>query len=167
MVSFSIQPLQEPSARFLNSVPGPWHLFRTPSLVSPFYNSSVSTQLGISIFLSHYNRLFSTPQVFSLKISISCYQKIKMYEKMNKSVSMILSLSMKYRFQLEYSPPKTRYEPRGGRHLGIFWVGTYRRDSKLAPRSKKKFPWNWYPVLEMGQFFISRSRTRSKTDTPF
>ena len=52
---------------------------------------------------------------------------------------MILSLSMKYRFQLEYSPPKTRYEPRGG-HLGIFWVGMYRRDSKLAPRSKKKFP---------------------------
>ena len=60
---------------------------------------------------------------------------------MNKSVSMILSLSMKYRFQLEYSPPKTRYEPRGGGgHLGIFWVGMYRRDSKLAPRSKKKSP---------------------------
>ena len=31
-----------------------------------------------------------------------------MYEKINKSVSMILSLSLKYRFQ--YSPPKTRYE---------------------------------------------------------
>ena len=26
----------------------------------------------------------------------------------------------------------------GGWHLGIFWVGTCRRDSKLAPRSKKK-----------------------------
>ena len=42
---------------------------------------------------------------------------------MNKSVSMILSLSMKYRFQLEYSPPKTRYEPRGGEALGYFLGG--------------------------------------------
>ena len=44
---------------------------------------------------------------------------------MNKSVSMILSLSMKYRFQLEYSPPKTRYEPRGGGRgaLGYFLGG--------------------------------------------
>ena len=26
---------------------------------------------------------------------------------------------------------------------------------------------NWHPVLEMGQFFIPRSRIRPKTDTPF
>ena len=35
------------------------------------------------------------------------------------------------------------------------------RDSKLAPRSKKNFSWNWYPVLEMGQFFIPRYRINS------
>ena len=48
-------------------------------------------------------------------------------------------------------------DPPGGGHLGIFrWVCAA-RDSKLAPRSKENFPYNWYPVLEMGQFF----------DTPF
>ena len=26
---------------------------------------------------------------------------------------------------------------------------------------------NWHPVLEMGQFFIPRSRIRPKTNTPF
>ena len=26
---------------------------------------------------------------------------------------------------------------------------------------------NWHPVLEIGQFFIPRSRIRPKTDTPF
>ena len=28
----------------------------------------------------------------------------------------------------------------GGGHLGIFWMGTAARDSKLAPRSKHNFP---------------------------
>ena len=55
----------------------------------------------------------------------------------------------------------------GGGHLGIFWVGMCQPDSKEAPRCRKNFPSNWYPVVEMGQFFIPRSRIRPKTDTPF
>ena len=40
------------------------------------------------------------------------------------------------------------------------------RDSKLAPRSKKNFPQNWYLVLEMGQFFILRSRKFVNWNSP-
>ena len=36
------------------------------------------------------------------------------------------------------------------------------RGSKLAPRSRKNFPYNWYPVLEMGQFFILRSKVQQE-----
>ena len=46
---------------------------------------------------------------------------------------------------------------------GVFfgWVCAA-RDSKLAPRSIKNFPLTWYPVLEMGQFFILRSRLQQE-----
>ena len=44
----------------------------------------------------------------------------------------------------------------GRGHLGIF-LGGY-----VPPGTP-----NWHPVLEMGQFFIPRSRIRPKTDTPF
>ena len=54
----------------------------------------------------------------------------------------------------------------GGTWVFLGWVCAT-RDSKLAPRSKKSFPLKRYPVLEMGQFFIPRSRIRPKTDTPF
>ena len=55
---------------------------------------------------------------------------------------------------------------RGGTWVFFGWVCAA-RDSKLAPHSKKKFPSNWYPILEMGQFFIPRSRIRPITETPF
>ena len=55
----------------------------------------------------------------------------------------------------------------GGGHLGILWVRMCRPGLKIGTPFLKQFPWNWYPVLEMGQFFIPRSRTRPKTDTPF
>ena len=57
--------------------------------------------------------------------------------------------------------------PRGGGALGYFfgWVCAA-RDSKLAPVLKKISP-KIDTVLEMGQFFIPRSRIRPKTDTPF
>ena len=58
---------------------------------------------------------------------------------------MILSLSMKYRFQLEYSPPKTRYEPRGGTWVFFGWVCT-----AGTP--------NWHPVLK---------KNSPEIDTPF
>ena len=51
---------------------------------------------------------------------------------------MILSLNMKYRFQLEYSPPKTRYEPRGGG--GGTWVFFGWVCTAGTP--------NWHPVLK-------------------
>ena len=54
----------------------------------------------------------------------------------------------------------------GGTWVFFGWVCAS-RDSKEAPRSRKNFPSNWYPVVEMGQFFIPRSRIRPKTDTPF
>ena len=54
----------------------------------------------------------------------------------------------------------------GGTWVFFGWVCAA-RDSKLAPRYKKNSSWNWYPVLEMGQFFIPRFRIRFKTDTPF
>ena len=57
--------------------------------------------------------------------------------------------------------------PRGGGTWVFFGWVCASRDSKMAPRSRKNFPLNWYPVLEMGQFFIPRSRIRRKTDTPF
>ena len=46
---------------------------------------------------------------------------------------------------------------------GVFfgWVCAA-RDSKLAPRSIKNFPSTWYPGLEMGQFFILRSRLQQE-----
>ena len=58
------------------------------------------------------------------------------------------------------------YMAQGGTWVFFGWVCAA-RDSKLAPRSTKKFPSNIYPVLEMGQFFIPRSRIRPKTDAPF
>ena len=54
----------------------------------------------------------------------------------------------------------------GGTWVFFGWVCAA-RDSKLAPRSKKISPKTDCPVLEMGQFFIPRSRIRTKTDTPF
>ena len=56
--------------------------------------------------------------------------------------------------------------PGGGTWVFFGWVCAA-RDSKLAPRSKKISPKIDCPVLEMGQFFIPRSRIRTKTDTPF
>ena len=38
----------------------------------------------------------------------------------------------------------------GGTWVFFGWVCAA-RNSKLAPRSKKNFPLNWYPVLEMGR----------------
>ena len=52
----------------------------------------------------------------------------------------------------------------GGTRVIFGWVCAA-RDSKLAPRSEKKFPLNLYPVLQMGQYFIPRSRIRPKVDT--
>ena len=60
--------------------------------------------------------------------------------------------------------------PRGGRRGGTWiffgWVCAA-RESKLAPRSKKISPKIDIQFLEVGQFFIPRSRIRPKTDTPF
>ena len=57
--------------------------------------------------------------------------------------------------------------PGGGGHLGIYWVGMCHPGLQIGTPFKKKFPQNWYPVLEMGQFFIPCSRIHPKTDTPF
>ena len=59
------------------------------------------------------------------------------------------------------------YSTPGGGHLGIFWVGMCRPGLQIATPFENNFPYNWYPFLEMGQFFIPRSRIRPKTDTPF
>ena len=61
--------------------------------------------------------------------------------------------------------------PRGGRGGGGTWIFfgwvCAARDSKLAPRSKKISPKIDIQFLEVGQFFIPRSRINPKTDTPF
>ena len=56
-------------------------------------------------------------------------------------------------------PPKLGLSPGGGGVTWVFfgWVCSA-RDSKLAPRSKKNFPSNWYPVLEFALKLIPRSR---------
>ena len=55
-----------------------------------------------------------------------------------------------------------------GGHLGTFWVGMCRPGLQIGtPFKEKNSPKIDTPVLEMGQFFIPRSRIRPKTDTPF
>ena len=52
----------------------------------------------------------------------------------------------------------------GGTWVFFGWVCAA-WDSRLAPRSKKKFPLNWYPILEMGQFFILCSRVQQECNS--
>ena len=54
----------------------------------------------------------------------------------------------------------------GGTWVSFGWACAA-RDTKLAPRSKKISPKIDIQFLEVGQFFIPRSRIRPKTDTPF
>ena len=54
------------------------------------------------------------------------------------------------------------YWPWGGGHLGIFWVGMCRLELQIGTPFYKNFPQNWYPVLEMGQFFILRFRVQQE-----
>ena len=69
---------------------------------------------------------------------------------------------------IAYCNSMSRGRGGGGVALGYFLGGVCAtRDSKEAPRSRNNFPSNWYPVVEMGQFFVPRSRIRPKTDTPF
>ena len=60
---------------------------------------------------------------------------------------------------------RTNQTPGGGDTWVFFGWVCAARESKLAPRSKKNFPKNRYPVP--GQFFIPRSKISPKTDTPF
>ena len=59
---------------------------------------------------------------------------------------------------------RVRVRPGGGGGTWVFfgWVCAA-RDSKLAPCSKEKFPYNRYPALEMGHFFILRSGCNKST----
>ena len=54
-----------------------------------------------------------------------------------------------------------------GGALGYFLGGYVPPETQNWHPVLKKFPLNWHPVLQMGQFFIARSRISPETDTPF